>query len=150
GESVIIFHEVWYNIKSLKGQKQMRKKSTETDGKQGRGRPRIDPGSKRAYRFVMRMNSDLADVLNLLSDESGLSRSVFVERILISFVNQDPRIRLNHVGRKVDTASTGAAPPGSLASFGAQWRRWQALRHDVIGEDVPSAYGAAQPSFDDY
>ena len=98
----------------------------------------------------MRMNPDLANVLDLLADESGLSRSLFVERILISFVNQDPRIQVNHIGRKVDSVSTGPPPPGSLASFGAQWRRWQALKHDVIGEDMPTAYGAAQPSFNEY
>ncbi|MGY4509142.1 hypothetical protein [Bradyrhizobium sp. USDA 3650] len=118
--------------------------------KRARGRPFGDPDARRSYRFVMRMNPDLADVLDLLADESGLSRSLFVERVLISFVNQDPRIQLNHIGRKVDTMPTGPAPPGSLASFGAQWRRWHAMKHDVLGEDAPTAYGAAEPSFDDF
>jgi hypothetical protein len=99
----------------------------------------------------MRMHPDLSDALNALADESGLSRSLFVERVLISFVNQDPRLQLDHIGRRVrHDAPAGAPPAGSLASFGRQWQRWQALKYDVIGEDHPTAYGQAQPEFDDY
>jgi hypothetical protein len=90
----------------------------------------------------MRMHPDLAEALGVLADEAGLSRALFVERVLISFVNQDPRVRLNHVGRKVEAAApAGGGTVGSLASFGRQWHRWQALRHDVLGEEL-SPYDA--------
>ena len=114
----------------------MSKKTRDTAEKPARGRRAGDPGARRSYRYVMRMHPDLADGLNKLADESGLSRSLFVERILISFVNQDPRMALDHIGRRVrhDIPPT-PVPPGSLASFGRQWQRWSALRHDVLGEE---------------
>ncbi|HWF84818.1 MAG TPA: hypothetical protein VG222_08235, partial [Vicinamibacterales bacterium] len=65
-----------------------------------RGRRPGSPDAKRSYRYVMRMHPDLADTLAHLADEAGMSRALFVERILISFVNQDPRISLDHVGRR--------------------------------------------------
>jgi hypothetical protein len=123
------------------------KKTRDTAEKPARGRRAGDPGARRSYRYVMRMHPDLADGLNKLADESGLSRSLFVERILISFVNQDPRMALDHIGRRVrhDIPPT-PVPPGSLASFGRQWQRWSALRHDVLGEE---SYDTS-PVFDEY
>jgi hypothetical protein len=113
----------------------MSQKKDHPPEKRGRGRRPGDPAARRDYRFVMRMHPDLADVLNQLADETGLSRALFVERVLISFVNQDPRHRLDHIGRsiKMDAPTT---THGTLASFGRAWQRWQALRHDVIGEDL--------------
>ena len=94
----------------------------------------------------MRIHPDLADALNNLADESGLSRSLFVERVLISFVNQDPRTALDHIGRRVRHDTPPVPPPGSLASFGRQWQRWSALRYDVLGEE---GYDTS-PVFDGY
>jgi hypothetical protein len=127
----------------------MVKKSADPTYVEGfRGRRPGDPAAKRAYRYVMRMHPDLANALNQLADEAGLSRSLFVERVLISFVNQDPRIDLDHIGRKKRGDTLAPTPPGSLASFGQRWSRWQALRHDVIGEEHPDPYGGA--SIDDH
>jgi hypothetical protein len=125
----------------------MPKRSKDSVESPSRGRRAGDPNARRSYRYVMRMHPDLADALNALADESGLSRSLFVERVLISFVNQDPRTALDHIGRRVrhDTP-TGGPPRGSLASFGRQWQRWAALRHEVFGEDVNSEL----PAFDDH
>jgi len=114
----------------------MSKKEPEPE-KRGRGRRPGDPAARRDYRFVMRMHPDMAEVLNSLADEAGLSRALFVERILISFINQDPRHRLDHVGRAI-RPDAPATTTGTLASFGRAWQRWQALRHDVIGEELYS------------
>ena len=126
----------------------MSQKKEHLPEKRGRGRRPGDPAARRDYRFVMRMHPDLANVLNQLADEAGLSRALFVERVLISFVNQDPRHRLDHIGRSIKTDASPTTP-GTLASFGRAWQRWQALRHDVIGEDLyPDAYRGA--AIDDY
>lgn len=115
----------------------MSKKPKHQGEKAARGRRPGDPDARRAYRFVMRMHPDLADALNRLADEAGLSRSLFVERVLISFANNNPEIRLDHIGRKIEPGLPRARDTlGSFASFGRAWRRWEAMRHDVIGEDA--------------
>ena len=91
------------------------------------------------------MHQDLADALSMLADEANISRSLFTERVLISFVNQDPRIRLSQTGRRIpDTAAPGTGS-GSFAELGARWRRWSALRHDVLGDDIVAAGYEVQP-----
>jgi hypothetical protein len=133
----------------------MPRKTDDQEEKEGRpiarrGRRAIDPGAKRSYRYVMRMHPDLADALGVLANEAGLSRALFVERVLISFANQDPRMKLNHIGRRVEVPPPpGGGTVGSLASFGRQWQRFQGLRQEVLGEELyADPYRGA--SIDDY
>jgi hypothetical protein len=114
-----------------------------------RGRRSGNPGEKRSYRYVMRMHPDLAEVLGLLADEAQMSRALFVERILLSFVNQDPRVNLDPNGRKIGPGRPRHQPqPGSLAAFSQKWSRWQSLREGVFGDDLPDPYG--DQYIDDY
>jgi hypothetical protein len=109
------------------------------------GRPKVDPKNLRSYRLVMRVNPDLADALSMLADEVSISRSLFIERVLISFVNQDPRFRLAQNGRRIPDNAQQPAGAGSFADLGQRWRRWSALRHDVLGDDIMSGNYDIQP-----
>jgi hypothetical protein len=109
------------------------------------GRPKVDPKNLRAYRLVVRVNQDLADALGMLADEASISRSLFIERVLISFVNQDPRHRLAQNGRRIPDNTPPPAGAGTFADLGQRWRRWSALRHDVLGDDIVGGAYDAQP-----
>lgn len=104
-----------------------------------RGRRAGDPAAMRSERLVLRVHPDLIDGLNRAADEAGLSRSTFVERCLISLLNEDPRNSLDHVGRRVppETLNKKESPLGSMASFERKWQNFKRLRRTVLMEDVP-------------
>jgi hypothetical protein len=110
-----------------------------------RGRRPGDPADKRTERLVLRIHPDLIDALNKSADEAGLTRSLFVERILLSYVRQDPRFAdLDNVGRRRE--SMRSAPMASMRSFEQRWNRFAAMRRAAIGEDM----APAGPDLDDY
>jgi hypothetical protein len=51
------------------------------------GRPPKDRGDLRAERIAMRAHPDLLNHLNDLARRAGIVRSVYIERILIGYVN---------------------------------------------------------------
>jgi hypothetical protein len=117
------------------------KESVET---RRRGRRPGDPGAKRSDRLVLRVHPDLIDALNASADEAGLSRSLFIERILVSYIKSDPRYAdMDHMGRRRPTP--GSAAQTSLRSFEQRWDRFTAIRRAVVG-DIPDA----EPALDDY
>jgi hypothetical protein len=123
-------------------------KDTEPDSRRGR-RPG-DPAAKRSDRLVVRVHPDLVDALNLSADEAGISRSLFIEKILVSYVRQDPRFAdLDHMGRR--RATHVQATETSMRAFEQRWNRFAGIRRAVIGDDIPDEghYGPAG-GFDDH
>jgi len=110
-----------------------------------RGRRPGDPEAKRSERLVLRVHPDLIDALNGSADEAGLTRSLFIERILVTYIRQDPRYSdMDAMGRRSEGV---AAPPlASVRSFEQRWDRFAAMRRAALGEDIPPA----APELDDY
>lgn len=104
-----------------------------------RGRRAGDPAAMRSERLVLRVHPHLLDALNVAADEAGLSRSTYVERCLISWLNEDPRNSLDAVGRRVspEQLSQRDSPLGSMASFERKWQNFKRMRRTVLMEEVP-------------
>jgi len=115
-----------------------------------RGRRAGDPNAMRSERLVLRVHPDLITALNKAADEAGLSRSTFVERCLISWLNGDPRNHLDHVGRSVppEALDKENSPLGSMASFEKRWQKFRRLRRTVLMEDFDDPLDA--PFFDEH
>jgi hypothetical protein len=61
------------------------------------GRPGADPDDVRSERTAMRMHPDLQYELSAAAREAGMTRSLFIERILLAHINQ----RLNNRGERM-------------------------------------------------
>jgi hypothetical protein len=110
------------------------------------GRPKADPRSIRSERLVLRVHPDLMGVLDNLANESLISRSQLVERILITFCNQDPRVNLDLVGRRVDPSTpTQREVLASAASFERRWKGFAALRAAALAEPTEEDDGPPPP-----
>jgi hypothetical protein len=57
-------------------------------GKKKTGRPPSDPDDVRSERTAMRMHPNLLHELNVAAREAGKNRSLFIEYVLISWLNQ--------------------------------------------------------------
>jgi hypothetical protein len=74
---------------------------TKTGKIRKQNRSRIKPGDARQERLVLRIHPDLMAVLIQRSRESGLTRSQYVERILVGYVVNVEGAELDAIGRRV-------------------------------------------------
>lgn len=89
------------------------------------GRPRRDPNTLRTDRLVIRVHPDLMTWLGRLSAENGITRSMLVERTLVSFVNlSQPQPILDYMGRELKSEPPPQSRPlGTPESFRSIWQR---------------------------
>jgi len=100
------------------------KRKTAEESSQG-GRPRSDPADLRSDRLVVRIHPDLMSELQEAAREQGISRSLFTERVLLTFLNSrhadgHPR-RLDRIGRYERPAAKPSS--GSVESIASAWQR---------------------------
>jgi hypothetical protein len=107
------------------------------------GKPRRPPGPPpkkiediRTERLVMRMHPDLLEQLSMLARERGVSRSAYIERVLLGWVNSDPRNpRLDGIGRRVEGVPTPHELfKGNPVRFGERWSKFSELSMSLLGE----------------
>lgn len=81
------------------------------------------PGDVRTDRLVMRAHPDLMEILTERARERGLTRSAYVEQILVGWVRLDPRNRkVDLIGKYVPDAPT---PQEFRLRHGLAWaERW--------------------------
>lgn len=68
------------------------------------GRRYGDPGDVRTMRLAQRIHPHLMAVLDQRSREYGITRSQFIERVLIDYLNQNEHSQLDAIGRWVVNA----------------------------------------------
>jgi hypothetical protein len=102
------------------------------------GRPRRDPETLRTDRLVIRIHPDLMSHLSELAKKNGLTRSMLVERALVSFVNLSTgQAILDSMGRELKGPPAAGDPLGTPASFDQVWRR-------AVGGRQPSGFEKAR------
>lgn len=74
------------------------------------GRIPLPAGDLRSERLVQRIHPDLMSAIMQRAREAGFSRSLYVERILIQFMNSMEGAELDAIGKR--------RPPGQAAIFG--------------------------------
>jgi hypothetical protein len=91
------------------------------------GHPAKDPGDLRTARTAMRLHPDLVAELDLAAREARMNRSVYVERILVNFLNMHAANRerppLDDIGRYLSEEAIErmhrVAQPSSYAALRA-------------------------------
>jgi hypothetical protein len=102
----------------------VKKATPKKAGKNVGGRPRRDPDTLRTERLVLRIHPDLMRSLTELAQANGITRSLLVERAMISFVNMSrPGPKLDLLGRELKGTEPGDAPLGTPQSFNQIWKR---------------------------
>ena len=109
------------------------------------GSPRAKPGKvarpddNKTDRLIMRLHPDVTALLDFRAEEKGLTRSKYVEQLLVGFLGSDPRNpRMNAIG-KIDRA---AAPPlaqreASPHRFAERWQRFVSGHSGIFGAPPP-------------
>jgi hypothetical protein len=105
----------------------------------GGGRKPGNPDDLKSVRLVMRAHPDLVDALTERGKIYGVSRTEYVERILISYLNlQEGQRPLDWSGRYVKTevaASISRQRPGDAwAAFGANNMRLMGIHAERAAE----------------
>jgi hypothetical protein len=91
-------------------------------------------------RLVMRVQQSLNDLVDIRAKERGESRSRFIERLLVAFLQADPRNpKLDPWGR-ILTDGPPISKTGDPARFGAAWARWVALNDQLLGFRIPDSW----------
>ncbi len=109
------------------------------------GTPRAKPGKKprpadvRTDRLVLRVHQDLMEILTERARERGITRSAYVEQLLIGWVRLDPRNRkVDLIGKYDPAASTPAEMrQRSLVKFVERWRRFAEASLLLLGFEPP-------------
>jgi hypothetical protein len=120
------------------------KKATKQVEKNVGGRPKRDPNTLRTERLVIRTHPDLMRYLTELAGRNGITRSMLVERTLVSFVNLTiGEVVLDSMGRELKGKPAADEPLGTPESFNQIWRR------AVGGRYVPPQKVNEPPSDDE-
>lgn len=112
------------------------------------GVPRLKPGRKippsdlRAERLVLRVHPDLQAILNVRSREKGLSRSQYVERLILGWVRSDPRNPLlDMIGKRVAKATEPAVlKQSNPLEFGQRWAKFAQVSELLLEESPRKAW----------
>lgn len=118
------------------------------------GQPRQLPGRKappsedlRGDRLVMRVHPHLQEILKVRAREKGMSRSAYVESIVIGWAAADPRNpKIDSIG-KFDPR---APSPAELQlktplRFAERWARFVQISELILGVPPPRAWFEADP-----
>jgi hypothetical protein len=97
------------------------------------------PGDIRTERLVLRVHHDLMEVLSERARERGITRSAYVEQLLVGWVRLDPRNRKVDLIGKYDP---GAPTPADLrqrsrVGFVERWRRFAEASLLLLGFEPP-------------
>jgi hypothetical protein len=108
------------------------------------GRPAKDPGDLRIARTAMRLHPDLVAELDMAAREARLNRSVYVERILVNFLNMHAERRerppLDDIGRYLTEEAIERMHRTALPSSYANLRASSSPDADYVMPSV-SAFG---------
>jgi hypothetical protein len=110
------------------------------------GTPRAKPGKLprpedvKSDRIIMRVHSDLLMILDARAKERGLTRSKYLEQLLIGWAKSDPRNwRLDSIGRRIPNlpAPRGLRKMDPL-KFADRWQKFATAHTVLFGAPPPS------------
>jgi hypothetical protein len=106
--------------------------------KRGRGKPPT-PELSRTDRLIMRAHPDLVSVVGLRAAERGMTRSKFIEQLLIGFLAADPRNpKISAIG-KIDFSAPEPLDQrkANPHRFAERWQRFVSANTSVFGTAPP-------------
>lgn len=104
--------------------------------------PKVDLAAVRSERVTMRMHPDLVAILDARATERGVSRSAYVEQVIVGWVQADPR------NPKVDARGMyveGAPSPWAYrlkqpVSFGNKFAQFSQAYAVIMGTPAPQKW----------
>jgi hypothetical protein len=100
------------------------------------------PGEVRSDRLIMRVHPDLLGILSERAREKGLTRSQYVEQILVGWCRLDPRNRRVDMIGKYDPAAPSPEELRSRSSFrfADLWTKFGTVSRLLLGAPPPSEW----------
>jgi hypothetical protein len=106
--------------------------------------PTAQPDMAKTERLALRVHPDLIDILTARSRERGISRSQYVEKLLIGWANYDPRNpRLDLNGRAVVPAPDARAK--SSLGYLKRWQTFARMSQLLLGASPPREWIEPDP-----
>lgn len=105
-----------------------------------RAKRQAKPDDARSGRLILRAHPDLLQILTVRARVAGISRSRYVERLLIAWLNADPRNpRLDAVGKIL--GGFGQARFEALSELGKaeRWARYNSAHSAIFGHTLPES-----------
>lgn len=108
--------------------------------KKKRGPVARDVNDIRHNRLTLRAHDDLMKLLSLRALEAGLSRSAYIERLLINWLRADPRNpRIDNMGKM--SPSAGPTPFEARSTeplrIAERWNRFSQAHELIFGQNAP-------------
>lgn len=129
------------------------------------GQPRKLPGRKpppedlRAGRLVMRVHPDLEEILRARAREKGMTKSAYVESVMIGWAAADPRNpKIDSIGKFVANAQSPAEQRlSNPLRFLERWTKFVQISEQILGlppkrewlEADPRDYWQPEPDEDE-
>lgn len=109
------------------------------------GSPRAKPGKparpddNKTDRLIMRLHPDVTAMLDFRAEEKGLTRSKYVEQLLVGFLGSDPRNpKMNAIGKVDRTAPSPLAQrEASPHRYAERWQRFTSGYSGIFGAPPP-------------
>ncbi len=120
------------------------------------GPQKREPDEMRSTRITLRAHDDLFDLLTVRADEAGVSRSNYIERLLIQWLRTDPRNpKLSNLGRFVPGPTPLELGANALRTA-ERWQRFVQAHELLFGtapdrrwlEDMDSYWPSAKERFE--
>lgn len=105
-----------------------------------RAKRQARPDDARSGRLILRAHPGLMQILTVRARVAGISRSRYIERLLIAWLNADPRNpRMDAVGKIL--GGFGQARFEALSELGKaeRWTRYNAAHAAIFGHSLPDA-----------
>lgn len=100
------------------------------------------PGKTKDARVIMRVHPDLSALIDIRAQENGLNRSAYVERILVAWMQIDPR------NQRID--ESGIFVPGLVSpyefkaldprKFNQRWLKFAEVYEAMFGSPPPATW----------
>jgi hypothetical protein len=103
------------------------------------GPPKRDEADMRSNRLTLRVHDDLMHLLTMRSREAGLTRSAYIERLMLAWLRADPRNpKMDPMGKVVEHAPT---PLQNLRkdsmNVAERWTKYSSAHELLFGQTAP-------------
>lgn len=104
--------------------------------------PKVATAEVRTERLAMRVHPDLLEILDRRSKESNVSRSAYVEQLLVAWIRADPRNpKVDIRGKRVDGATIPAEQIQRDAfGFAGKWKTFSDIHKALLGAEPPQKW----------
>jgi hypothetical protein len=104
--------------------------------------PKIAESDIRTERLAMRVHPDLIHIVDQRAREQNLTRSAYIERLLVGYIQADPRNpKIDSRGKLVENAASPLEMMNKDSiRFGEKWSRFNQAHAILMGTEAPKKW----------